>query len=158
MTHPHSTGDLGQGFPRPLAEIAARFQGTAEQQRLSLLLEYAESLPPLPQRHRQNYGEMDEVVECQSPLFLATEFDDDAGVAEFHFAAPEDVPTTRGFASILQHGLNRQSFDEILSTREDVGAALGLGRLIAPLRLRAVGAICARMKAAVREHQNSVSE
>lgn len=154
MTQPEFANGLGQGeYPQPLAEIVARFHAAPERQRLALLLEYAQQLPDLPERHRDNYGEMDEVVECQSPLFLATDFSDDAGVAEFHFAAPEDVPTTRGFASILQHGLSGQRYAEILATPETIGADLGLRRLIAPMRLRAVGAICTRMKTAVREHQ-----
>lgn len=138
--------------PAPLAEIIAEFRAVPDQQRLKLLLDYAHRLPELPEAYRENFDEMDEVVECQTPLFLATEFRDEDRTAEFFFAAPEEVPTTRGFASIIQHGLSGQSYDAILSAPLDVGEQLGMGRVIAPLRLRAVNAMFGRVRRSVEDH------
>ncbi len=84
--------------PAPLAEIFAEFRAVPDQQRLKLLLDYSHRLPELPEAYRDNLDQMDEVVECQTPLFLATEFRDEERTAEFFFAAPQEVPTTRGFA------------------------------------------------------------
>lgn len=136
----------------PLAGIIEEFQSLGEQQRLKLLLEYSIRLPELPEAYRDNVQEMDEIVECQTPLFLATEFHDEVGVVHFYFAAPQEVPTTRGFASILQHGLSGQSYETILNTPADVGDRLGLARVITPLRLRAVNAMFGRVGKSVQNH------
>lgn len=136
----------------PLAEIFEEFRAVPDQQRLKLLLDYANRLPELPEAYRENFDQMDEVVECQTPLFLATEFRDEDRTAEFFFAAPEEVPTTRGFASIIQHGLSGQSYDAILGAPMDIGEQLGMGRVIAPLRLRAVSAMFGRVRRSVEGH------
>ena len=136
----------------PLARIIEEFQSVGEQQRLMLLLDYAKRLPELPETYRENLQGMDEVVECQSPLFLATEFDDAASIVNFYFAAPQEAPTTRGFASILQHGLSGQSYEAILGLNTDVGSRLGLTRVITPLRLRAVNAMAGRISRSVLDH------
>ncbi|PRZ12113.1 SufE family protein [Nesterenkonia sandarakina] len=136
----------------PLARIFEEFQSVGEQQRLMLLLDYAKRLPELPGAYRDSLQDMDEVVECQSPLFLATDFDDAAEVAHIYFAAPPEAPTTRGFASILQHGLSGQSYEAILGVKADVGSHLGLARVITPLRLRAVNAMVGRISRSVRDH------
>lgn len=136
----------------PLARIFEEFQSVGEQQRLMLLLDYAKRLPELPGAYQDSLQDMDEVVECQSPLFLATDFDDAAEVAHIYFAAPPEAPTTRGFASILQHGLSGQSYEAILGVKADVGSHLGLARVITPLRLRAVNAMVGRISRSVRDH------
>lgn len=138
--------------PAPLETIIEEFHSVGEQQRLQLLLQYSQRLPKLPAAYRDNLDQLDQVAECQTPLFLATEFHDADKVAQFFFAAPEEVPTTRGFASILQHGLSGQSYEVILNTPADVGDRLGLSRVIAPLRLRAVSAMFARVRGSVAEH------
>lgn len=138
--------------PAPLAEIFAEFRAVPDRQRLQLLLDYSHRLPELPEAYRDNLDQMDEVVECQTPLFLATEFRDEERTAEFFFAAPQDVPTTRGFASIIQHGLSGQPYEAILSAPQDIGEQLGMGRLIAPLRLRAVSAMFGRVRRSVEDH------
>ena len=48
---------------------------------------------------------LEQVPECQSPLFLAVEVAPDDTVHLF-FDAPPQAPTTRGFAGILQTGLD----------------------------------------------------
>ncbi|EXF24061.1 cysteine desufuration protein SufE [Nesterenkonia sp. AN1] len=136
----------------PLARIFEEFQSVGEQQRLMLLLDYAKRLPELPEAYRDSLQDMNEVVECQSPLFLATEFDDAARVAHIYFAAPPEAPTTRGFASILQHGLSGQGYEAILGLKADVGSHLGLARVITPLRLRAVNAMVGRISRSVLDH------
>lgn len=138
--------------PAPLAEIIEEFQAAPDQQRLKLLLDYSHRLPELPEAYRDNLDQMDEVVECQTPLFLATEFRDPDRIAEFFFAAPQEVPTTRGFASIIQHGLSGQSYEAILSSPLDIGEQLGMSRVIAPLRLRAVSAMAGRVRHSVEAH------
>ncbi len=93
---------------------------------------------------------MERVHECQTPFFLASELDADGKVV-FLFDAPEESPTTRGFAGILQEGLQGLGTEEILAVPNDFYLQLGLAELISPLRLRGIGAILARAKRQVAE-------
>ncbi|GAA4927118.1 MULTISPECIES: SufE family protein [Nesterenkonia] len=143
------TADL----PEQLAEIVEEFAAVPDQQKLELLLELSRELPELPAKYQENYTDsMEQVVECQSPLFLAMEYDDAAGTAELIFSAPAEAPTTRGFASILQQGLSGLSYQEILNTPDDLHQRLGLGKAITPLRLRGMSAMLGRVKRNIREH------
>lgn len=143
------TADL----PEQLAEIVEEFAAVPDQQKLELLLELSRELPELPAKYQENYTDsMEQVVECQSPLFLAMEYDDAAGTAELIFSAPAEAPTTRGFASILQQGLSGLSYQEILNTPDDLHQRLGLGKAITPLRLRGMSAMLGRVKRNIRGH------
>lgn len=145
-------------MPGPMAEIVDEFQAVEDRQRLELLLEFSRELPELPEQHRDSYDTMEEVVECQSPLFLTVEFDDDARRAHLVLAAPPEAPTTRGFASIVHQGLSGLTYEEILGTPEDLAERLGLARAITPLRLRGLTAMLARIKRNIRDHEaDSVS-
>ena len=62
--------------------------------RIEALLDYSKRLPPLPDHI--DASELEQVEECQSPFFLATELDDD-GKVRMYFEAPPEAPTTRGF-------------------------------------------------------------
>ncbi len=134
-------GTLG---PR-LAEIADDFTALPERDRLQLLLEFSQDLPPLPARYAEHRDLLEPVPECQSPLFLAVEVDDD-GIVHLFFDAPPEAPTTRGFAGILHAGLDGLSAAEILQTPGEFSAQLGLQDLVSPLRLRGMAAMLTRIK------------
>ena len=61
-----------------LQDIADEFNAIAGADRLQLLLEFSQDLPPLPGRYAEHPGLLEPVPECQSPLFLAVEMDQDA--------------------------------------------------------------------------------
>jgi cysteine desulfuration protein SufE len=88
-----------------LQEIADDFNAVMGQDRLQLLLEFSQELPPLPARYADQHDLLEPVPECQTPLFLAAEVEPDATVHLF-FDAPPEAPTTRGFAGILHAGLD----------------------------------------------------
>ena len=92
--------------PPPLAEVVSDFQDVHGQDKLQLLLEFADELPPLPADLEE--AAMEPVPECQSPLFLHVDAADRDQV-RLYFSAPAEAPTTRGFASILAAGLDGQS-------------------------------------------------
>ena len=52
------------------------FQSIEEQDRLQLLLEFADELPDLPARYAEHPDLLERVAECQSPVFLFVEVDD----------------------------------------------------------------------------------
>lgn len=145
------TADL----PQTLTEIVEDFHAVSERERLELLLELSRELPELPETYGDNYQEqMEQVVECQSPLFLAVEYDDAANTAQLVFSAPAEAPTTRGFASILQQGLSGLTYQQILDVPDDLHQRMGLATAITPLRLRGMSAMLSRVKHNIRQHQS----
>jgi len=135
-----------------LQEIADEFNAIPGTERLQLLLEFSQELPPLPARYAEHHSLLEPVPECQTPLFLAVEVDQDATVHLF-FDAPPEAPTTRGFAGILHAGLDGLSADEVLATPEEFSSQFSLQDLVSPLRLRGMAAMLARIKRQVREQR-----
>ena len=134
-------------MPAPLAEVVSDFQDVQGQDKLALLLEFANELPALPADLEE--AAMEPVPECQSPLFLHVDTADRDKV-RLYFSAPPEAPTTRGFAAILAAGLDKQSADDILAVPDDFYSDLGLAALISPLRLRGMSAMLARIKMHLR--------
>jgi cysteine desulfuration protein SufE len=134
-------------MPAPLAEVVSDFQEVQGQDKLRLLLEFADELPPLPADLEQ--ATMEPVPECQSPLFLHVDAADRENV-RLYFSAPAEAPTTRGFAAILAAGLDEQPAADILAVPDDFYTDLGLAALISPLRLRGMSAMLARIKRRLR--------
>jgi cysteine desulfuration protein SufE len=130
-------------LPEPLAEVVSEFAEVSGQDKLTLLLEFANELPDLPAGLEE--AAMEPVPECQSPLFLHVDAADPEQV-RLYFSAPAEAPTTRGFAAILAAGLDGQPAADILAVPDDFYAELGLAKLISPLRLRGMSAMLTRIK------------
>ena len=135
-----------------LQEIADEFVAVPESERLQLLLEFGQELPPLPDRYATQRELLEPVPECQTPLFLAVEVSPNETVHLF-FDAPPEAPTTRGFAGILHAGLDGLTADEVLATPGEFSSQLGLQDLVSPLRLRGMAAMLARIKRQIRERR-----
>ena len=138
-----------------LQEIVDDFHGVPDKDRLQLLLEFSQDLPPLPERYAGHRDRMEPVPECQTPLFLAVEVapDEAGGIVRLFFDAPAEAPTTRGFAAILHAGLDGLDAGEVLATPPEFSSQLGLADLVSPLRLRGMAAMLSRIKRQVRERQ-----
>lgn len=140
------TGQL----PAVLAQIRDDFQALELRTRLELLLEFSQELPELPERYRDHPDLFERVEECQSPVFIFVEIDDES-VVHLFATAPREAPTTRGFASILVQGLAGLSVDEVLAIPDDFPQDLGLNEAVSPLRVRGMTALLGRAKRQVRE-------
>lgn len=140
--------------PAKLAEIIDDFQDLTEPDRLQLLLDFSRELPALPERYSEHPELLEQVVECQSPLFLTMEIGE-APERRVHlfFSAPPEAPTTRGFAGVLLEGLDGLPAAEVLAVPDDVPDRLGLTRAITPLRMRGMSAMLGRIKRKIREGQ-----
>ena len=137
-----------------LQEIADDFNAIPGTERLQLLLEFSQDLPPLPERYADHHDLLEQVPECQSPLFLAVEVDPDPdATVHLFFDAPPEAPTTRGFAGILHAGLDGLSATEVLDTPGEFSSQLGLQELVSPLRLRGMAAMLARIKRQISERR-----
>ncbi len=144
-------------LPAPLAELVDDFADVGPKQRLELLLELSRELPELPERYADAADTMEQVHECQSPLFLAVEVEDaDDHTVHLFFSAPPEAPTTRGFASIMSTGLDGQPAADVLAVPDDFYVALGLGQAVSPLRLRGMAAMLGRIKSQVRRNLKTV--
>ncbi len=141
------------GLPESLVEIVEDFNAVEPQDRLQLLLEFSQELAPLPARYADHPELLEPVPECQSPIFLITEVEgaNDTAVVRLHFSAPPEAPTTRGFAGILQTGLDGLSVAEVLGVPNDLSSRMALEEAVSPLRLRGMAAMLTRIKRQVKE-------
>jgi cysteine desulfuration protein SufE len=131
-------------MPPKLAEIVDEFASAPREVVLEMLLEFADSMPPLPADLAAHDG-MEQVPECQTQFFLKAVVRPDDTVETF-FDCPPEAPTTRAFAGILAEGLEGASTAEILAVPDDLYARMGLAQTISPLRIRGGSAILARLK------------
>jgi cysteine desulfuration protein SufE len=137
-------------LPDSLSTIKDDFHELENRDRLLLLLEFSNELPELPERYSEHPDLFERVVECQSPVFIFVEVDENQAVQMFAIAPPE-APTTRGFASILVQGLSGLSVEDVLAVPDDYPSDLGLTEAVSPLRIRGMTAMLARVKRQVRE-------
>ena len=119
-----------EDLPETFQAIVEDFRQAEKSERLELLLEYAKELPELPDHLQGNREEMEQVVECQTPFFLASEVKD--GRVTFYYDVPMEAPTTRGYASILAQGLNGASPESVLDIPLTFYNWIGLGDIISP--------------------------
>lgn len=131
-------------------EIVEAFQEVPTNLRLELLLEYAEALPVLPNRYADHPELLERVEECQSPVYLFVELDADSTVNVF-LTAPDEAPTTKGFASLLHKCLNNEQANTVLTFDESFVDSLGITDLVSPLRIRGLHGMLARIKRQVKE-------
>lgn len=134
------------------SDLIEDFTSFQLKERLQLLLEFSENLPPLPSRYLDHPDLLERVEECQSPVFLFVEVDE--GKVLLFFTAPAEAPTTRGFASILHAVLDGASVDEVLKFDDDFPSKLGLAEAVSPLRMRGMRAMLARIKRQTAEKSN----
>ncbi len=132
-------------LPAKLKEIIEDFNYCEGQEKLEYLLEFAESLPPLPAWLEGKQAEMDQVHECITPVFIYAEKQDDETFI-FHFDIPPEAPTVRGYASIMQQGLNGQTAVQIQAIPNDFYLNMGLQKVITGQRLNGLSAMLAHMK------------
>jgi len=137
-------------LPESLAQIREDFLELEQGDRLFLLLEFANELPELPPRYTDHPDLLERVVECQSPVSIFVEVDENR-IVHLHATAPKEAPTTRGFASILAQGLAGLTVDQVLEVPDDFPNTIGLTEAVSLLRIRGMTAMLARAKRQVRE-------
>lgn len=137
-------------LPSSLAAIREDFLAVTPQERLQLLLEYSRELPELPERYASRPELMERVLERQSPVFIFAELDADRRV-HLHATAPQQAPTTRGFASVLAQALDGLPVEQALSVPGDHPLGLGLSEAVSPLRRRGMVAMLGRIQRQLRE-------
>ena len=141
-------------LPHTLADIRDEFLELDAPTRLTLLLEFSDELPELPEKYRDHPDLFERVIECQSPVFIFVDVDQHDTVS-LHATAPAEAPTTRGFASILVQGITGLTSQQVLDIPEDFPFSLGLTEAVSPLRMRGMSALLSRTKNQVRSKVSS---
>lgn len=131
-------------IPARLREIIVDFKASDKQEKLELLLEYADQMPSLPEWLAERHDEMDEVPECMTPVFVYAERRDSG--MEFFFDVPPEAPTIRGYAAILAEGLRGAQPAEVLQVPANFFQEMGLQQVLSPQRVNGISAVLAHMK------------
>ncbi len=136
-------------WPETLQDIIEEFEEADPEERLEMLLEFAMNMPELPEELLDARDSMEQVHECQSPVFLLAKIED--GKVYYHLDVPREAPTVRGFAGILYEGLNGAEPEAIIAAPNDLSQRLGLHKVLTPLRMRGLSALLGRMKRNAQE-------
>jgi cysteine desulfuration protein SufE len=136
--------EIDEKIPPKLMEIIDDFQWAEGREKLELLIQYAERMPPLPERLAAHHDEMEPVPECMTPVFVKAVTQE--GKMTFFFDVPAESPTIRGYAAMLAEGLQGATPDQVLSVPEDFYQQMGLDRVLSHQRLNGILAILAHMK------------
>ncbi|WP_299030232.1 SufE family protein [uncultured Thermanaerothrix sp.] len=131
-------------LPPRLAEILETFGLSDPQGKMELLLEFAESLLPIPEELADLAGQPELVPECMTPVTVYMHQHE--GRLRFYFGVPPEAPTIRGYAAILQQGLWDVTPNEVLQIPEDLYSAMGLLHILTPQRVNGLIAILAHIK------------
>ncbi|MGB9737841.1 MAG: cysteine desulfuration protein SufE [Chloroflexus aggregans] len=130
-------------IPPRLAEIAAEFSAASREEKLELLLEFSEQLPPLPPELRDHRG-LEQVHECMSPVFVIAQRHGEQ--IEYYIDVPPEAPTIRGFAAILRQGMNGLTPEQALAVSSAFIQQMGLHQVLSPQRLNGINALLVYMK------------
>jgi cysteine desulfuration protein SufE len=133
--------------PTELDAIVAELAEADNSERTEILIEFARKLPPLPDRLAEFKDEAHRVPECQSPVYLFVELDEDR--VRIHADAPIEAPTVRAFVAILVEGLNGTTYEDVLTVPGDLIQRSGLVNILGMLRANGLTGVLNRLKRAV---------
>lgn len=134
-------------MPAALDELVEELRDADRQERIELLIDLANDLPPLPDRLEQFKDETHRVPECQSPVFLFLERD---GPAVHIFAdVPPEAPTVRGFVCMLVRGLDGATVEEVLAVPNDLIQRSGMAEILGMQRASGLSGVLHRLKGMV---------
>jgi cysteine desulfuration protein SufE len=132
-------------LPDKLQEIVDDYASMTREEKVETLVAYSESLPPLPDRLKDERDKMEPVPECMTPVFLHAEKQPDGGIM-FYFDIPPQSPTVRGLACLLASGLNGSQPEEIISVPADFFLPMNLQEAISQQRINGFIGVLAHMK------------
>jgi cysteine desulfuration protein SufE len=133
-----------------LDQIIAEFADLEPRERLELLLEFAEKLPPLPERFvAERDAGMHRISECQTPTFIWVELVD--GRVQIYADCAPEAPTVKGFVSMLVEAFNGSMPEEVLAAPDDLLKRTGLLETLGMVRMRGLSAIQHYIRQQVRK-------
>lgn len=145
-------------IPANLQEILADFDECQGAEKLEYLLEFSESLPALPTWLHEQRDSMEAIHECMTPVFVYGR-PNDAGKMVYHFDAPPESPTVRGFAGIMMQGINDAvTPTQILEIPDSFYLQSGLQSVLTGQRMHGMSTFLRYMKKIAAEYVNDPAE
>ncbi|MFM7034412.1 MAG: SufE family protein [Planctomycetia bacterium] len=133
-----------------LDAIIDEFSDLDSREKLELLVDFANGLPPLPPGYEARKATEDRRVhECQTPVFLWMESAE--GTANLVAEVAPEAPTVKGFVAILAEAINGRPVAEVGSISDDMLERMGLADVLGILRSRGLRSIVARVKRGFKE-------
>jgi cysteine desulfuration protein SufE len=136
--------DTLSSLPPRLKEIVEDFSICEGREKLDLLFDYSQRMPSLPDWLKDNRGQLEQVHECMTPVFVHAEMTDNQ--MKFYFDVPEESPSVRGYAALLSEGVDGSAPEQILAIPGDFYYAMGLQSVLSGQRLNGMRAILAYIK------------
>jgi cysteine desulfuration protein SufE len=133
--------------PSALDDIVEELRDADRQERIEILIDLAKNLSPLPDRLSQYKDEAHRVPECQSPVFLFVEIEEDR--VALYADVPIEAPTVRGFVAILVEGLNGATVEEVQNVPNDLIQKTGMPEILGMQRVNGLQGVLRRLKAQV---------
>lgn len=125
--------------------IIEEFADLDGREKLQLLVDFANGLPPLPPAYEaRKVADNGRVHECQTPVFLWME--SDQGAAHLIAEVAPEAPTVKGFVAMLASAINGRPVAEVAAISEEMLEQMGLADVLGMLRARGLRAIVARVK------------
>ncbi len=125
--------------------IIEEFADLDSREKLQLLVDFANGLPPLSSAHEaRKVADNGRVHECQTPVFLWME--SDRGAARLIAEVAPEAPTVKGFVAILADAINGRPVAEVAAISDEMLEQMGLADVLGMLRARGLRAIVARVK------------
>jgi cysteine desulfuration protein SufE len=138
-----------------LDSVIAEFADLDGREKLQLLVDFAKGLPPLTAEYQARKAAEDRRVhECQTPVFLWMEADDDGKARLVAEVAPE-APTVKGFVAILAEAVAGRPLAEAAALGDDILERMGLADVLGMMRARGLHTITSRVRKGLLEHAAS---
>jgi len=135
-----------------LYEFFDEWQDLDVDERVQMLVELADELPPLSESRRTAPLPAEcRVQECQTPVHLWVDVIED----RVHLEAdvPRQSPTVRGLVTLVLQGVEGASPAQVLSIPDDLLTPLGLREALGLTRQHGVRGLVARIKQEVRRRR-----
>jgi cysteine desulfuration protein SufE len=130
-------------LPPHLNEIVEDFKLAEGREKLEMLLDYSNRMPPLPERFK-GHNDMESIPECMTPVFVHADKTD--GKMVYYFDVPEESPSVRGYAAIISEGVSGATPEEVLAIPGDFYLDMGLQGVLSSQRMNGLRAILAHIK------------
>ncbi|MBT4886837.1 MAG: SufE family protein [Planctomycetaceae bacterium] len=128
-----------------LDQIVEEFVDLDGREKLELLLDFANRLPPLSDEYTAKKNTEDRRVhECQTSVFLWPEISN--GSMNLVAEVAEEAPTVKGFVAILAEAVASRPQPEAQELPEDLLEKMGLADVLGTLRSRGLRAIVSRVR------------
>lgn len=132
-----------------LYDLREEFEGLDDEERLQVLVDFAETLPQPDDDGDPLFGiETCRVQECQTPVYLRVTLRD--GRTHLEADVPRNSPTVRGIVSLIVEGLEDAEPRDVFDLPDDLLPLFGLENALGMTRRQGVHGVIQRIKRELR--------